>query len=110
MPVAEYWKSTEKRAKPGTLYHTMGLLACEAAQLGEPDGSDGSKGEGGGVGGGGAAAQGMLLRELALGFRSGTNTCYVPAASASRVDELAATATATTATATATATAETSAK
>jgi hypothetical protein len=80
----------------------MGLLACEAAQLDQPDGSDGEGGCGGG-----AAAQGMLLRDLALGFRSGTNACYVPAASASRVDELVVAAAAA---ATAAATAETSAE
>ena len=29
----EYWNSCEKRMKPGTLYHTMGTLAVDAAEI-----------------------------------------------------------------------------
>ena len=55
--LAEYWPKCEQRMKPGTLYHTMLRLACDAHE---------------------GKTSGFCHQDMQLGFRPGTNKLYFP--------------------------------
>jgi len=75
LPIDAYWNSCEKRMKPGTLYHTMGTLAVDAAEIAA------------------AAAKGcpvpipgFVVRDFPVGFRPSSNSMYFSAAATSTAD------------------------